>query len=64
MPLLEVILVRLVGIHRRFITHCYRRGHSAAATRFFCMLRSPQPPVSAWRPLSALQAGVVLTSDI
>jgi hypothetical protein len=29
MPL-EAILVRLVGIHRRFIARCYRRGCPAA----------------------------------
>jgi hypothetical protein len=44
-------------IHRRFIAHCYRRGHLAAATRVFCMLRSQRPPGSSCGPSSSSQAG-------
>jgi hypothetical protein len=43
MPL-EAILVRLVGIHRRFIARCYRRGCPAATPD--CMHNSVRPPGS------------------
>jgi hypothetical protein len=50
------ILVPLVGIHRPFITRCYRRECPAAGLSHCIASPTLRLPGSSWRPSSALQA--------